>query len=89
MKRPSDVVIPSFKWANLKSIASVPIIVIYKQPKDYPDYYVARVWNSNKPTKIVVIRNTLEDIRLTVPGGFVMIPPSQGDDPVIVETWLG
>jgi hypothetical protein len=66
----------------------IPIIVVYKNPSDYPDKYVARLWDSDKPTEFVIIKDTLAEVRALIPAGFIRLAPSVGDDPVIVETWI-
>lgn len=66
----------------------IPIIVVYKKPSDYPDKYVARLWNLDKPTEVVIIKDTLAEVRSVIPAGFFRLAPSVGDDPVIVETWI-
>lgn len=85
----NDIIIGNFNSINLKSLCKVPIIAIYKTPKDYPDNYVARLWDINKRvTKYIVLRNSLEDIRKVIPKQMTLVPRSELDDPVIVETWL-
>ena len=68
-----------------------PMIVVYKNPKDSPEAYVARVWEAarNLPTNTLIKRETLKEIRRDIrEAGFTTrIARQQGDDPVIVETW--
>lgn len=70
----------------------LPVIVVYRKPKDYPDAYVARVWEGarNLPTNTLIKRGTLQEIRkdLKAAGFTTRINPEAGEDPVIVETWL-
>lgn len=66
----------------------IPIIVVYKNPSDYPGKYVARLWTLDKPTEFAIIKDTLAEVRAAIPAGFTMLAPSVGDDPVIVETWI-
>ncbi|MDR1630064.1 MAG: hypothetical protein LBS36_07630 [Oscillospiraceae bacterium] len=66
----------------------VPLICIYKHPKDYPDKYVARLWDRNIPTQIMATSETLEGIREKIPEGMVRLNRDATDDPVIVETWI-
>ncbi len=69
-----------------------PLIAVYKKPKDYPDAYVARVWEGarNLPTNTLIKRETLQEIRKDIKSaGFtIRLTPAEGEDPVIVETWL-
>jgi len=66
----------------------IPIMVVYKNPSDYPGKYVARLWSFGKPTEVVIVGDTLADVRSAIPTGFIRLAPSVGDDPVIVETWI-
>lgn len=71
---------------------SFPLIVVYRKPKDYPDAYVARVWEGarNLPTNTLIKRETLQEIRkdLRAAGFTTQLTPAAGEDPVIVEIWL-
>lgn len=87
MKKQTDIELNDFNF-NLHSLAGVPIIAVYNSPSDYPGKYVARVWDINKPTKVIVIRDSLEEIRKTIPSYMKRLGACNMDDPVIVETWL-
>lgn len=86
-----EKIIESLKWVDFSELR-FPMIVVYKNPKDYPDDYVARVWEAaeNLPTNTLVKRETLEEIRRDIKkAGFAtQLARQQGDDPVIVETWI-
>lgn len=89
MKKQNDMELNDFKSLNLRTLVSVPIIAVYKNPKDYPGKYTARLWDiSNKPTQYVVVRDSLKEIRMTIPGCMTRLGPCSMDDPVIVETWI-
>lgn len=66
---------------------------IYKHPKDYPDSYVARLWEADaggpRMTASVVIASSLEFLREQMMDmGLVKLDRQPDDDPVIVEVWL-
>jgi hypothetical protein len=65
-----------------------PVIVIYQSPSDFPGKYVARLWDLNKPTKLAVVRDTLDEIRQAIPDRFTRLAPSPKDDLVIEEIWI-
>lgn len=47
----NDVVIPDFSNIDINQFASktgMPLIVIYRNPTDYPDKYVARLWATGR-----------------------------------------
>lgn len=68
---------------------------VYKNPKDYPDEYIAREWrldaNGNPVASVdEMIRNArLEPIQKELLcKGLYPYPPFPDDDPVIVECWF-
>lgn len=66
----------------------IPMIVVYKNPSDYPDKYIARLWDLDKPTEFIAVKDTLEEIRSAIPCRFVNNGRRPNDDPVIVEVWV-
>ena len=74
------------------SARGLPMWVVYDHPKDYPDSYVARLWEAHadgpKMTESLVI-GTLESIRETLTEmHLIPMPRSPADDLKIVEIWL-
>lgn len=61
---------------------------IYEHPKDYPDKFVARKFILDRPTKEILIAESLEEIRKLVSVGKICFNRHETDDPVIVETWM-
>jgi hypothetical protein len=67
---------------------------VYKHPKDYPNSYVARLFevdaNGARPTPSIIVAPDLERLRDTLQFDMdlVKLMRSPEDDPVIVETWL-
>ena len=85
----------SYKSSILKSFENVDfteireaMIVIYDHPKDYPNSYVARIWDMNKPTNVVVKNESLDVLRSLIPSGMSCIKRHETDDPCIIEIWL-
>lgn len=82
-----DYILKDFGKVDYSEI-KMPIIVIYNKPKDYPDQYIARLWDGEKPTNCIALSDTLADLRDKIPCSFVMLNAFANDDPTIVETWL-
>lgn len=86
----SDVNIRTFGNADLSGI-TMPMIAVYRNPADYPGWFVARVFDHGQPLNIHIRRRKIEEIHAdiikTFPG---MIPfaPGAEDDSCIVETWV-
>lgn len=72
--------------SNLK----VPVIVVYEHPNDYPEYYVARVFNVDKPTDTIMLKKNLSEIQDDIKENMNMVFFLRGaeDDPCIVGAWM-
>ena len=76
-------------WAEEKQRCKIPIIVMYERPGDYPNRYVARLWDIDRPTTLFETAETLEELELLLPlEGMVWIERHANDDPVILGTWV-
>lgn len=64
----------------------LPLISVYKFPLDYPDKFVARLFDMQKPTKYVIIKDTLEEIE--IPYGLVKLPRSAEDINSLLHSWV-
>ena len=89
IKKLNSTITETFLGMPLKELCIVPIIVVYKSPKDFPGKYVARLWDiHNRPTAYAMVKDSLDDVRKGIPKTMNRLPPAPIDDPVIVETWL-
>lgn len=79
----------SIKEVDLSNI-KVPVIVVFEHPIDYPEYYVARVFNADKPTDTIMLKDTLEEIQEDIRSNTNMMFMLRGveDNPTIVGAWL-
>lgn len=71
----------------------LPMWVLYKHPRDFPDKYIARLHvlgsNGYAATPEVLVADELEEVRQQLDAkGLVRLERNENDDPVIVETWL-
>ena len=70
----------------------IPMAVIYDSPKDFPNLYMCRIWEGAgcHPTNTAMQKNSLEAMRedIQAAGFSIRFPRAQGDDPVILETWM-
>lgn len=83
-----DLIVDTFKNVPLQKISKYPIITIYEKPKDYPYHYVARLFDFSKPTKMIILKDSLEGIREVIPGTMVWFPRLKEDDQKIIECWM-
>jgi hypothetical protein len=67
----------------------VRLWTIYKHPLDYPQSYVARLFEGERPTGSIVVAPTLALLRdQMIAMWLTRIPRQPADDPVIVEVWV-
>lgn len=95
-----NIILKDFKNENFRYVkefstkGNIVLFAIYKNPKDFPDKYVIRLWQINKnvgkpvATRYCVIKDNLEECRASIPEGFYKFDRIKNDDPAIVETWI-
>ncbi len=89
MDRGADRIVNRFDYARLVKQSTMPIITVFKSPTDYPGKYVARVYDLEKPTNLVAVADTYEELLEAIPTRqMVRLERDPKDDPVIVETWV-
>lgn len=65
------------------------IWTVYNRPRDWPSWYVARMFANDKPTGNLLLCRDIDVLRDELAGwGLVPMERSPGDDPVILESWL-
>lgn len=83
-----DIYLARFEYAKLTEQAAIPVIIVTANQDDYPRRYVARLWDMSVPTstQYIVLEDTLEDLRKTIPAEMNRLPAAPDDS--IVEAWL-
>lgn len=83
-----DIYLARFDYEELTEQAAIPVIIVTANQDDYPRRYVARLWDMSVPTstQYMVLEDTLEDLRKTIPAGMNRLPAAPDDS--IVEAWL-
>lgn len=83
-------IVSTFGQVNVSNIEA-PVIVIYNSPEEYKGYFVAKLWDLDKPTDTLMIKKTLSEIREDIKTHFPImsrLPRLEIDDICIVETWM-
>ena len=78
------------------NVLETPILyTVYDHPSDYPNEFVCRRFaiGSNGQQLVEIGEpfaraKTLDRLRAMLPLGLYPLPREEGDDPVIVETWI-
>jgi hypothetical protein len=81
--RNESIVLVDFSF-NIYDVAKLPLIAVYEHPKDWPDKYVARLWDVVKkphPTRYMVLGEHLKEIRDKIPQSMSLITR-------FVEAWI-
>ena len=83
-----DIYLARFDYEELTEQAVIPVIIVTANQDDYPRRYVARLWDMSVPTstQYMVLEDTLEDLRKTIPAEMNRLPAAPDDS--IVEAWL-
>lgn len=75
-----------------EKVRVLPSFTIFYNPADFPGKYVVRLFDGETPTKLVCVKDTLEEARATIPHGppveYINMGRHPEDDPVIVEVWM-
>lgn len=64
------------------------IWVVYDHPQDYPDFYIARKFYSDRPTHRILKSQSLTEIREILKSKGLRAISEEGGDPVIIESWI-
>lgn len=83
-----DIYLARFDYEELTEQAAIPVIIVTANQDDYPRRYVARLWDMSVPTstQYIVLEDTLEELRKTIPAEMIRLPAAPDDS--IVEAWL-
>jgi hypothetical protein len=78
--------------ARLDRLRRFPIWIVYLPiSQDYPGKWVARLHvlrPAPRPSRLVILDDTLSDLRAKLPRGLSCIERRNGDHYTIVEVWL-
>lgn len=78
-----------FNMTAILSKAEFPMIAIYKHPADFPDKYVARLWDLDKPTALFFAADTYEELMKEIPTRIMQKIPRWPDDAqAVMEVWM-
>lgn len=87
MNLPPSVHIQSFNEISFGAF-KLPIITVYSSPLDYPNMFVARLYDLDQWTPYVMVRSSLDVIREAIPAQFHRMDRNPDDDPAILEVWI-
>lgn len=86
----NNKIIHSFREVDLSAIAILSI-AIYKHPRDIPDKYVARVYACSSPTNVIMLADSVEELRKDIEGVYgpcIWFDRMQGDPKNLVGVYI-
>lgn len=68
----------------------MPMVVVYSNPKDYPGKVVARVYDVDKPTDVVIVKDSLKELEedLLTYSNMLPLGRTPEDDKTVIGVWL-
>lgn len=68
----------------------VPFIAVYQHPEDFPDKCVARIYELDKPTDTLMVKDTVEEIETDIRKhtGMTFLPRGTEDVLSLVGVWM-
>lgn len=68
----------------------VPFIAVYQRPEDFPEKCVARIYELDKPTDTIIVKDTLKEIEIDIQEntGMVFMPRKAEDVRSLVGVWM-
>lgn len=88
--RQQTVTVNSFSEVDVSGLKCL-IIAVYINPLDYPQDCVARIFDLDQPTNIILSRRTLEELRADIIQTFphmVRFDRAKNDVQCVAETWI-
>ena len=84
-----DKIVNSIAEVDTSSL-KLPLITVYEHPEDYPESYVARIFDIDIPTDTVIVKDSLEEIQLDIMDntGKMFFRRSEKDAPSVIGVWL-
>lgn len=81
--------VESIKEIDLSGL-KVPFIAVYQHPENFPEKYVARIYELDKPTDTLMVKDTLEEIEEDIRENTRMtfIPRGTEDVLSLVGVWM-
>lgn len=79
----------SIKDVDLKSL-KMPLVTVYNNPADYPNKVVARVFDLDMPTNIVIMKNTVEEMQADIRKytNMTFLNRTAHDEECVVGVWI-
>ncbi|MCQ2500563.1 MAG: hypothetical protein MJ117_04340 [Lachnospiraceae bacterium] len=83
-----EVVLDSITEADMSGL-KLPVVAVYKHPDDFPDKYVARIFDADRPTNTIMIKDSLIELKKDIEKtGMVFLLRGAEDVPALVGAYM-
>ena len=83
-----DIVLDTVDQADTRGMG-YPMIAIYELPEEYPDKCVARLFDRDQATNLIIIRDSLEELKEDVEKtGLIFVERGPEDVPALVGVYI-
>lgn len=67
-----------------------PVIAVHQHPTDFPDKCVARIFDMDRPTDTIIVKETVAEIVQDIQENtsFTYVPRGAADVPSLVSVWI-
>jgi len=72
----------------IRKCNKIPMIIIYGKPKDYPEHFVARLFDMKTPTSYIVKNKNYKNLIDTIPGYMTSLGRHPNDDECIISVYV-
>lgn len=68
----------------------LPVAAVYEKPLDFPNNYVIRIFDVDKPTNVVMVKDTLEELMedIAVHTNMTFLTRGPEDDEHLIGVWM-
>jgi transglutaminase-like putative cysteine protease len=85
----TDIIVERFDWPVIRPHSIIPMVVVYRNPKDYPGKFVARLFDADRATRFIFLADSYVELVDKLPvQQLVRMARHPTDDPAIVEVWM-
>lgn len=84
----AEVIVETMAEVDMRNL-TIPIIGIYREPADHPDKYVARIFDADRPTPIIMLSDNLEELKKDIEQtGMVFLLRGKEDVPELIGAYM-
>ena len=85
----TDIIVERFDWPVIRPHSIIPVVVVYRSPRDYQGKFVARLFDADRPTRFIFLADSYVELVDKLPvQQLVRTDRNPADDPAIVEVWM-